>query len=113
MKKILSVIFAALHLLLIIFGDTGHTDVFPCGLRSIQALSNADSGGKAAHKGTKDIHACQACYRAANSVARSVAVPSLSLATSSIDLLHQLSLSPKKPTHHYSSETKRGPPALV
>src|SRR6267143_1461987 len=104
--KIFPVVLIALLACSAVFPDMGHTDVLPSGAHTVQTLTTHDCGAKERHK---DItHICQACHRAANSIARTS--PASFVAASVAQVVVRPLLIPLKSKDYYYSGSKRGPP---
>jgi hypothetical protein len=111
-RKIFSVLFIALNLCTVLYGDIGHTDDILSGLQSVQTVRSHDCGAKERHRDIPSTHVCLACYRTANSAARlssaSIIGPSLTFT----EFLVRILPASRQSTHYYHSASKRGPPSL-
>lgn len=111
-KKILPLVLVVLQLGTAVFADFGHTDIIFGASHSVQSLLSHDCGAKERHKDLKDIHSCQACYRAANFVANFNTTTAVS-AHRSIILARPLAVVHASVDFHSTSCPKRGPPSTI
>ncbi len=111
-RKILPLVLVALQLGTAIFAEFGHTNVIFGASHSVQSLLSHDCGAKERHKDLKDIHSCQACYRAANFVANFNTTTAVS-AHRSIILARPLAVVHASVDFHSTSCPKRGPPLFI
>jgi len=110
-NQISSIAVLVLQLCSVAFLEFGHTDSLIGDLRANQTLSSHDCGARERHKDIDSTHFCQACYRAANSVAK-ISMESFSR-TSFTEILVRRILTLDKFTDFYTSASKRGPPLFV
>jgi len=112
LNKILPLVLVVLQLSAAVFADFGHTDSIFGTSHSVQSLLSHDCGAKERHKDLKDIHSCQACYRAANFVANFNTTTAVS-AHRSIILARPLAVVHASVDYHSTSCPKRGPPLSI
>ena len=110
-KKIMPLVLVVLQLSAAIFADFGHTDIVFGTSHHVQSLLSHDCGAKERHKDLKDIHSCQACYRAANFVANFSSTTVVSAHRSII--LSRVIVVVHASVDFHSTCPKRGPPPSI